>query len=499
MNKWLKIALVGASLVVLTTAGYAAVAPNPVSEIGNLLKTNQYDLARQRITEYLDINPNDINVLMMQGNLILNEQLATGVANFTVLNESIYQKTNGYIQPAPLVIPQPLAQAVAEPWRKCLELEPGRTEIREGLAYLYAQAGMKTELLALLPDLQADATEPTETKYLMCTLAGMLAERNILDAAIEVYQAVMGLYPDEPVVYAELADALLQHGRLTEAKQYLAAGAVVPGPDKRQFYWTSFKVEATLGNYPQALTALQDLDRLTHKKDYQFYQGLLSYCHNKPQWSREMRNFLAAPSDVTDPNHRGLARFMLSKENRHDYASYLKCLRYKVDAGFLLLLHQRAMALFPNQAGPVINYAEFHNIHHHYAETLRVLTPWEARPFAGPELTEAFLLQYAWALQSTAELAKANQYWLKLFNAKDFYIKSAAIYFYGKNFCSSGRQPEAARFFKMIAGEPARSKYAFYSQRMLLQMERETTPVSTPLETPTLAVPAPSVSPLPRL
>jgi hypothetical protein len=510
MKKWLEIIVAGIWLAVLASVGYAAVPQDPVNVIGNLIKSSQYELAQQRITEYLGSNPNDINVLMMQGNLILNERLAQGSANYTIFNESIYQKTNGYHQLAPLLIPQPVAVAVAEPWRKCLELDPNRVDIQESLAYLYAQALMKPELLAVLPHLQADAAQPEEEKYVLCTLAGMLAERNALAEAVEVYQAIIGLYPKEPVVYADLADTLLQSGRLAEAQQYLAKGAVLPGSDKKQLYWTTFKLEATLGNYPQALAALQALAKLTHKRDWQFYQGLLLYYQNKPQWVREMQAFLAAASDTTDQNDRALASFLLSKANRHDYASYQKSLTFKVDAAFLLLLHKRAMTRFPNQAEPLINYAEFHNTHHNYAEAQKTLTTLEARALITPDLAEPFHLQYAWALQNSPNKAKANQHWQKLFNAKDFFVKSAAVYFYGKNLLEAGNQPEAIKFFKMMASEAAQSKYAFYCQRLLLQLEREAatqltaaptpalTPTATPISTPTSTL-IPTAERLPRL
>jgi hypothetical protein len=486
MKKWLGMAITLIWLTVGASRCHAATPPEAVTLIGDLIKAGRYELAQQQIGWYLGDDPNNVDILMMQGNLILNERLARTAAAHTLINESIYQKTNGYCQPAPLLIPQSVARVVAEPWRKCLELDPDRADIREGLAYLYAQAVMTPELLALLPDLQAGAAQSDETQSFCCTLAGMLAERNALAGALKVYRALIKLYPDQAAVYAELAATLLQHGELAQAQQALWQGAALPGSASKQLYWTAFKFEATVGNYQQALGALQALAKLTHKRDWQFYQGLLLYYQDKPQWSRELRAFLAAASDLTDKHNRELASFLLSRANRHDYASYQKSLAFKVDAAFLLLLHRRAMVRFPDAAEPVINYAEFLNIHHNYAATLHILAPWEARPLKNPDLTTRLQLQLAWALQNTPEPIKANPYWLKLFNVKDFFIRSAAIYFYGKNLLAAGDRMEAARFFKIMAPEAAQSKYAFYCARLLQQLEQETEASPAPTAAATL-------------
>jgi hypothetical protein len=492
MKKWLGIVMTLVWLAVGAPRCHAA-PPEAVAMIGDLIKAGRYELAQQQIGWCLSNEPNDVDILMMQGNLILNKRLSPTVAAYTFMNESIYQKTNGYDQPAPLLIPQSVANAVAESWRKCLELDPERTDIREGLAYLYAQAVMTPELLALLPDLKADAAQSEEMQCFCCSLAGMLAERNALTEALEVYQTLLKLYPDQASIYAELAATLLQYGELTQAQQALLQGAALPGAATEQLYRTAFKFETTVGNYQQALGALQALAKLTHKRDWQFYQGLLLYYQDKPQWSRELRAFLTTASDLTDKNNRELARFLLSRANRHDYDSYLKSLAFKVDRAFLLLLHRRAMARFPAEVEPVLNYAEFLNRHHNYVETLHILSPWEARPLKKPDLIAKLQLQLAWALQNTTEPIKANPYWLKLFNAKDFFIKSAAIYFYGKNLLASGNRTEAAKFFKMMAPEAAQSKYAFYCERLLQQLEQK--PAVTPAPTAATLVPAPTETP----
>lgn len=77
----------------------------------------------------------------------------------------------------------------------------------------------------------------------------------------------------------------------------------------------------------------------------------------------------------------------------------------------------------------------------------------------------------AWALQDSGNIKDANQKWLRLTENNDFYIKSAAVYFYGKNLLDQGNREEALKMFKKVSGEASKSKYATYCWNLVSKLE----------------------------
>lgn len=472
-----KLALVGVmGLLAVVSLAWAEDLPDATRATGELLRNGQIEMAKQRIDACLQKNPADADAWMMRGVAILKERQSTALDKFCYPDESVFTRLNGAVETALLLIPQPVALETAQAWRKALEIAPSRRELHESLAYLYAQALMKPELLAELGELKMVAGEVPELKFLMCDLARSLAERNALADAMEAYQTVLGYYPEEPAVYAELAEMLVRHGKLAEAQQFLGKALALPNPDKRQLYRTAFRVWVVAGDYVKAQAALDAWSRLTYKRDNRFYKALFLYYSGNPKWMAEMKSFLAAPYDQCEKNHRELANFLVSPANKHDYAAYLKSLTFKVDSDLVVLLHRRGMVRFPVQAGPGIKYAEFMNTYQNYPEALQILRGMESKIAVGPEWAESFNLQFAWALQNTVGSTEANLRWQKLLNAKDFFIKSAGVYFYGKNLLAAGKLEEGRRFLQMIAKQAVSSKYAFYSQLILQQIETGSQP-----------------------
>lgn len=322
------------------------------------------------------------------------------------------------------------------------------------------------------------APESPDLQCLMCSLATSLADRQALSDAVEVYRTIISFYPEEPAVYAALADTLLEQGQLNEARYWLELGKGLSGSAKKELYRSQFHYWVLAGDLSKAREALDCWAKLEKKRDAQFYAGLLLYCDNNSKWINEIRRFLAAPQDQTERGQRQLANFLVSSRNKHDYQSYLQSLSYPIDSYFSVLLHKRAMQKFANQAEPYVRYAEFYNAHQLFPEALRILQRLEERQVTILPTAELFYLQYAWALQNSGDPAAANSKWMKLFNAKDFFYRSAALYFYGKNLATAGKTAEAAKFFRMIVNEAEQSKYAFYCRRMLQQLEAE--PVAEP-------------------
>jgi hypothetical protein len=454
---------------------YAQNPEDVVRVVGNLLKNGQIELARQKVDDYLVNNPNDVDALMMKGVVVLNERLASEVENLVYTNESIYHPANGLNQPVPYIVSPTVAAEVAGYWTQGLSYDNTRADLHQSLCYLYAQALMKPELLAELTNIQIVFPDNPELKYRMGEFARMLADRNRLADSIEVFQAIIGLYPNDPVIYQELALALFENGRTAEAKTWLMSASTLLNPGQA-VYQTLFLVDLVSGDYEGALHAAQSLASFTRTRDWQFYKGVWLYYKNDPKWLTELKGFLTAPADAASKENREIAQFLVSKNNKNDFPAYLKIIAYKKIDAYTLLLHKRAMTKFANQAEPFLQYAEYQNYYRNYPESLETYQYLESKGMITPALAERTYFHFAWALQDSGDKAAANQLWLKLFNARDFYKRSAAIYFFGKNLLESGNKTEALKFFKMIAPDAAKSKYAFYSRRLAARISKEEDP-----------------------
>jgi hypothetical protein len=454
---------------------YAQESEEVVRVVGNLLKTGQIELAGQRVDDYLASNPADVDALMMKGVVVLNERLASAVTDLVCTDDSIYRPANGFNQAVPYIVPQTVATEVAGYWTQGLMLDNTRADLHQSLGYLYAQALMKPELLTELANMKAAFPDDSELKYRMVEFARMLADRNRLDDSLEVFDTIMGFYPDDPVIYGELARTLFENGRAVEAKSLLAVATALLNPGKAVFQ-TLFAVDLVCGDYEGALHAAQSLASLTRTWDWRFYKGVWLYYKNDPGWRTEMKGFLTAPADKENKRNLEIARFLVSSNNKNDFPSYLKIISFKRSDAYTLLLHKRAMDKFPNQAEPFLQYAEFHNYYRNYPQAIKIYQYLESQGMVTPALAERTYLHYAWALQDSGDRDAANKRWLQLFNAKDFYTRSAAIYFFGKNLLESENKSEALKFFQMIAPDAAKSKYAFYSRRLASQIIKEGEP-----------------------
>lgn len=458
-------------LMLLLPVSNAQSQPDLIHRIGSLLQKGQLGLAQRQLDTYLSTDPPDVAAWIMQGMVVLYQHEAADPESFILTDESIFNRWNGLVETAPVLIPRVVASKVAGWWQRALQLDPSQTELREALAYLYAQALMTPELMAELAELNARNSESEDLKYLMCDLARCLADRNALSDAIEVYQEIICFYPDDSVVYAALADTLIDHGRLSEAGEWLERAAALPHPEGGQFFKTRFRYWLVSGEYSQAQQDLESWSEAVRRHDGLFFKGLLLYYNNNPGWISAMKRFLAIPYDRTGRAERELARFLISRVNQDDYRSYLQSLAFKIDSNYELLLHQRALRKFPDQAIPYLEVAKFHNACKNFHAALEILHAGEDQAIITPEIVDEYQFQYAWTLQNCQDPAGANRRWIKLFNAQDFFQKSAAVYFYGKNLWKAGNVAEAVKFFKMLSNRAAESKYAYYCQRMLRQLE----------------------------
>ena len=135
---------------------YVSAQNNVIDDVTGLINQGKIEEASERIEWYQKKYPNNVDVLMMKGNVILNQYFfdTPGVSLSVNDNESIYDSSIAFVGEAPNVIPEAVAREVASYWIRCLNIDNSRSDIHKGLCYLYAMALMKDELIAHLPKMK---------------------------------------------------------------------------------------------------------------------------------------------------------------------------------------------------------------------------------------------------------------------------------------------------------------------------------------------------------
>jgi hypothetical protein len=456
------------SILFVAVSSAAAKPSNDVKEVvGRLLADGKVKQASAKIEEYLKKYPNHIDVLMMKGNVVLREQ-SSKIMVLPVNSESIYDPTAGSITPE--IIPREVAVKVAGYWNKCLKMDPNRDDILNGLCYLYAQALMKNELIELLPRLKSALRKDKNVAGVMEQYALMLSDRNQYVMCMDVYRAIMKLFPEEASLYSNMASLYCNSNRWSDARKNIGIALQKRHKDP-SVYNNAFYIYVVSGYYARALATWTSLNELDHSNKYLFFKALYQYYQDKAEWRQTMKLYLKKADKRKEKLERDFGKFLVSRSNKDDYKSYVKSLKKLAEVDYSLLVHRRAMKKFGTKFLPYYNYGKCLSFLKNYQEANLVFQKAEAKRLAGSsEEKENLDLHYGWSLQASRKTQTANTHWVKLLNSKDFYNKSAACYFYGKNLLTGGKRAEGIKYLKMIAGDGKKSKYEVLSDYQLKRL-----------------------------
>jgi hypothetical protein len=441
--------------------------------IGGLIQKDDLGKAREKVKEYLANDPNDVDALMMKGNVILSEYFKSGgeISVSANMDESIYETSIGYIAEPVKIVPRELAEEVATLWKRCLQLDNSREDIHKGLCYLYSMALMKKELLKQFPLMKAALPDAEDLFYNMGDYARMFDERGRLDDCFDIYKAILRLYPNVSGLNGDVAAMYFKRGRLAEGQQYLETALAQKGADE-MVYNNAVLIFTVMGKYDKARSAAKGLSTLNKDEKWILYDGMLDYLQGKGQWKKKLGDL--SGRKTIKPEDASLAAFLLSKDNTDDIESYRKSAKLTKDSSIQILLHDRARRRIPESHEPRYNYAELLVYYKNYNAAIPVFKEIVNGKYSlSADDQEAVNFHYAWALQDSGSRQEANQIWTGLLASKNFYVQSAAAYFLGKNALDQGKKKEAIEYFKMFSDKASKSKYATISWNRLNWLEKE--------------------------
>lgn len=200
----------------------------------------------------------------------------------------------------------------------------------------------------------------------------------------------------------------------------------------------------------------------------QLYRSLDLWRTNDPSWKAQVRAFLAMPGPPITGSK--LAAWLVSDQLRDTDTGYQDLL--KVEPGFPNLVVKQKYAerfgeVFTVRLDLARNLSQYGN----YDRALEIYLDLRRRQLAKtPEEKAALALNEAWAWEAAGRFSEANSAWKAVANAKDFYARSAACWFLGRNAWESGQLAEARSWWQQISLEPARSKYAGWAASELKKL-----------------------------
>lgn len=450
---------------------------NPfVTELWGLIQDDNYDETQRIIDSVLNDNPNDIDALMMKGNAIIRKHWAEyyGDAEVAVNNdESIYDNTMGFIQEPVRYTSKEVVDQVEPLWLKCIELDKTRDDIQFGLCYLYATALMKEPLIKRMKVLKDLKKGEQNFQFTLTDYAQEFFQRGEFEGAVAVYQAIISLYPNESGLYNDLAAIHFMKGYIDKALKYFAEAATKENFDELT-YSNIVLIYSVAGHYDKALEFFKKFSAIVENDAWILYDALLMYNNDKKGWKKKIEEYLfKTPKDSTN-DARKYAEFLVSEENKDDYASYVKSLDLVIPTPYVFLIHHRACRLFKDKFEPLFNFADYMSYYNNYKVARRVFEELLSHDFnLRDQQQEDVNFYYAWVLYKSDEIDKAFPLWKSLLKSEDFFRKSAGAYFAGKYLKEKGKDKEAMEMFKTVSDRASESKYATWCWNFVIRENKE--------------------------
>jgi len=447
-------------------------------KITKLLRSQRIKEAKKIIIQKLKENPRHVDAIMMMGNIVVNEYLQNrghGYIHLSAnMNETIYDRSIGSLGPSRRIITlsKKITKKVASYWLRCIRIDSKRLDIYKGLCWIYSLGMMKNNLIQMLWKMKR-AFPRAKLMYTMGDYACKLMERNMFNAGLDVYKVIIKMYPKQSGIYSDVAGMCSKYGKIKKAVYYVNI-ALNKGNHDRMVYNNYAFINLIAGNFNKTLQGLKRQSRFANKYFWLFFKGILRYSQNRSQWKKLLRKYLrfAKESDARNAKYFiRLTRYLVSRENRHDFKSFLKSVSFGKLAYAMPLL-ERAVKKFPRKFKPVFIYADFLSYMKYYTKAIQIFKRVEQfKMRLTKKQKERYSLTYGWCLQSAKKPFLANKEWRKIINSNEFFIKSAARYFYGRNLLSAGKKYAALKVLKVIVDSSEQSKYVALCSRLIYEIK----------------------------
>jgi len=435
---------------------------NPEFEyIDTLIKNQKYEIASQKIGEILSKSPENPDALMYKGVLIFYSESISSIKKGIWQNiDSIYEPNFRENDLENAIISKETANKISAIFLKALEKEPGKMNVQLALCYVYAKAGMKSELISRFPELKKFSTAQDKMQYNMAEYARIISKQKSIDEAIEVYREINKLYPEDGNIYNDMGLLFYENGNLENSLELFRKAQETGNLDKSTLE-NLLLVYSLTGDYDKLQKTANILSAEEKDKTDIIYQALLQRIQNKPDWYNTLTRYSNPNNSKKEINSfvNALQKSLVT----NNYNNFIETTRYNVPAPMLALNYEWALRNYPDKFINLYNYADFLTYYHHYSRAIEIYKNILNQKLpTNKNQDEEFSFSYAWALYKSGRNLQSLQHWKKLVNSSNFYKKSAASYFLGKYFLEKKDFAQANKYFSLVKDKPDASKYALF-------------------------------------
>jgi len=435
------------------------------------IRTGNFSEADKYLDSILKIQPQNVDALMMKGNVILNDEFLNR-ADYFAINanlESVFDTTSINLETGIKIIPVAAARQVERFWKQCLLLDSSRTDIRKGLCSLYAMALMKAELKMEIPDLlKREKNEDGELAFKTANYARQLKQRGDFDGAMEIYQLIAQQFPGLAGIRCDIGSEFFYEGRMKEAVQYLDSALSERNIDETTYLNAAF-IYSELGYFDKAYAAFKGYSRDFHTKMDIFYQGLILFSKADAGYTVVLKNFATSiDSNAYYPEYR-LANRLLAYPDTARKQDFLHLIEQDIPEWYKPLIYEQGMMQFPHNCEPFIGYGAFQAGLKNFLAAEPLLKTGENWKMT-KDYYEEWELDYAYVLFKNNEGKKAMMLFKSLYSSGDIFKQQAAKYFVAKILLDENKPDEAKKLLRGIEISETPSKYLTLAVVLLQQI-----------------------------
>ncbi len=438
-----------------------------ISHTTDLVVAKNYVEANRFIDSILKKDAKSLDALIMKGNLILNAELdsAKPMKFYTENDESVFSQS---ISEKPTLLPKKTVYETEKYWRKCLQLDSSRADIRKGLCTIYAMALMKDSLKSEMVRLKKSVPDDNEEAFKMCAYARKFKERNRFDEAMELYRFVIKMYPAIAGIRCDIASEYFYEGRMNEALVWLDSCYQFKTVDETSFLNGAF-IYSELGYFDDAQNVLNTYSRIYKRKMDVFYYGLRLFSDSSAQCFDVLKNFCTEVDTNKYSNEIALAQILLGARDSFTMNTYLLLVTNNaIPDYYKTLIHARAMKQFSGNCKPFVLYGILQAFVKNYSAAVQFLEEGENCDMQGEE-KDFWRLIYTYTLYKQHNTEDFTKSALQLFNSSSAISRQAANYFSAKVFLVKKETTAAKKLLSKNAGETQVTKYRELSEALFLQ------------------------------
>ena len=355
-------------LVVLATGNPCFAETTDFSAVIDAIKQSRFDEAEKKIDGVLKNEPNNVNALMYKGNILYFRGSNTGrIQMYGNDEESIYDRSMGFLGEGSSLVAPEVAEEISVYFKRALSQSPERMDIQLGLCWVYANAGLKDELVSRFPELKKHSGNKQGLQYNMGDYARIIVNEYSFEDGISVYHAIAKLYPRDGNIINDIAAMYFQRGDLDTALKYFTQAANMSQQDELTLE-NLVLINAVVGNYDKSVQYQKQVSEMKKDDTYLLYSALYQRLRGIPGWEKEVKAFITKNqgNEETKP-YTEMAQSLLPVSGKYGFKLYESSVGHEVDTHFTIINVDWGSKQFPGKFGPTFELADIYTYYQYFA------------------------------------------------------------------------------------------------------------------------------------